>query len=168
MQKLTGTDGVEWRECARFPGYMVSNLGQVWSPKSGKIIKGISAGQMEYLCIDFGGTSRAYVHRLICEAFHGPAQEGMQVRHIDGNNRNNRADNLAWGTVRENHADKYLHGTVLHGERNPMAKLTWATVEKMREERMAYKTPFYKLAEKYNVSTMTAYRAVTNQSWSMK
>jgi hypothetical protein len=54
-------------------------------------------------------------HRLICEAFHGPAPEGMRlVRHLDGDKPNNRADNLAWGTDLDNHLDAVGHGYIPH------------------------------------------------------
>ena len=166
MQRPVSTSEVEWREVPSRPGYMVSSLGQVWSPRSGKIIRGIEAGQMKYLCIDFWKEGREYVHRMVCEAFHGPAPTGAQVRHLDGDNRNNKPENLAWGTIKENYADKVRHGTAPLGQRNPMAKLTPNAVAEMRQQRHQHGTPFHKLAKQYNVSTMTAYRAVTAQSWS--
>lgn len=76
MQRPISTSEVEWREVSSRPGYFVSSLGQVWSPRSRRIIRGIEAGQMKYLRIDFWKEGRAYVHRLVCEAFHGPAPEG--------------------------------------------------------------------------------------------
>jgi len=43
------------------------------------------------------------VHRLVCEAFHGPAPfERAVVIHIDENALNNRPENLRWGTQKEN------------------------------------------------------------------
>ena len=42
------------------------------------------------------------VHRLVCEAFNGPAPEGMVCMHLDENARNNRPENLAWGTQKQN------------------------------------------------------------------
>jgi len=43
------------------------------------------------------------IHRLVCEAFHGPAPDECDVcLHIDENAANNRADNLKWGTQKEN------------------------------------------------------------------
>lgn len=42
------------------------------------------------------------VHRAVCEAFHGPCPEGMETLHIDEDALNNRADNLEWGTRRQN------------------------------------------------------------------
>jgi len=49
---------------------------------------------------------RAYgnlkVHQLVCEAFHGPCPPGMETLHLDENGLNNRAENLRWGTRKEN------------------------------------------------------------------
>jgi hypothetical protein len=43
------------------------------------------------------------VHRLVCEAFHGPAPEGLPVViHLDEDATNNRPENLKWGTQKEN------------------------------------------------------------------
>lgn len=43
------------------------------------------------------------IHRLVCEAFHGPAPfERAVVIHIDENALNNRSENLRWGTQKEN------------------------------------------------------------------
>ena len=43
------------------------------------------------------------VARLICEAFHGPPPQSWSVcMHLDENARNNRPENLAWGTQKQN------------------------------------------------------------------
>lgn len=43
------------------------------------------------------------VHRLVCEAFHGPAPDGKpNVLHRDEDGRNNKPINLKWGTQKEN------------------------------------------------------------------
>lgn len=43
------------------------------------------------------------IHQAVCEAFHGPKPfPSAVVIHIDEDARNNRADNLKWGTQREN------------------------------------------------------------------
>lgn len=39
---------------------------------------------------------------LVCAAFHGYRPEGYQCMHLDGNPKNNNADNLSWGTIHEN------------------------------------------------------------------
>lgn len=43
------------------------------------------------------------VHRLVCEAFHGPAPEGKNiVLHLNEQATDNRPCNLRWGTQKEN------------------------------------------------------------------
>jgi len=52
------------------------------------------------------------IHRLVCEAFHGPAPEGKPFSlHGDGNPSNNKVSNVRWGSSWDNMADKVLHGT---------------------------------------------------------
>lgn len=59
------------------------------------------------------------VHGLVLEAFYGPKPSPLhEARHLDGNRRNNRPDNLAWGTHRENIDDRAQHGTTARGERH--------------------------------------------------
>lgn len=43
-----------------------------------------------------------HLSHLVCEAFHGPRPKGYQCMHLDGNPKNNKPENLAWGTVYEN------------------------------------------------------------------
>lgn len=52
------------------------------------------------------------VHRLVLTTFVGPCPDGMQCRHLDGNQTNNHVANLAWGTKSQNELDKNRHGTV--------------------------------------------------------
>jgi hypothetical protein len=49
-----------------------------------------------------------YVHRLVLFAFERAQPTGTRIecRHMDGNPQNNALDNLAWGTVVENRADR--------------------------------------------------------------
>lgn len=42
------------------------------------------------------------VARLVCEAFNGLPFRGAVCMHLDENSRNNRPENLAWGTQKEN------------------------------------------------------------------
>lgn len=101
-----------WRPC-KVEGYIVSNLGLLMRlpyegemPKSGKRLyggepwPGVWDGKRYIVTVK----RRTYkVARLICEAFHGPPPfPGAVCMHLDEDSRNNRADNLAWGTQREN------------------------------------------------------------------
>lgn len=62
---------------------------------------------------------------LVCAHTHGPRPSPSHViRHLDGDHTNDAPDNLLWGTMKENNADKRRHGTAGIGERHHMAKLT--------------------------------------------
>lgn len=157
-----GATGVCWLPLADDPFIFVSEDGEVVSLNiaPGRVLKATKSG--EYLAIKVAGKTR-HIHRLVCETFYGP-RPGMLVRHLDGDRLNNRLSNLAWGTGAENAADKVLHGTSNHGERNPQAKLNRRAVDAMRAERAGGKS-FKSIAERYGVAPMTAYRAITGGSW---
>lgn len=57
-------------------------------------------------------------------------------------------------------------GVSRRGMEHPTSKLTDAEVKKMRAARAKLNVPYYKIAKLFNVSTMTAYRAVTSKAWS--
>jgi hypothetical protein len=158
----------ESRRIARFPDYEFYESGHVVSYKSGapKTLKPITVGQYVGLQLKpaTGSVKKEYLHRLICEAFSGPP-EGRHCRHLDGDRSNNSASNLKWGTKAENESDKAKHGK-LKGEGNAMAKLTQKRVEQMRAYRANTGDSYQKIASMFEVSAMTAYRAITRQSWS--
>lgn len=63
------------------------------------------------------------VHRLVCEAFNGPPPPGTQCcMHLDEDFRNNRPENLKWGTQKQNlNAPGYLaYCSSRRGDHNPM------------------------------------------------
>jgi len=65
------------------------------------------------------------VHRLIAEAFHGPPPvDDAVAMHIDENSANNRADNIRWGTQKENlNAEGFLaYCRSRTGENSPTIK----------------------------------------------
>lgn len=122
-----------WKSIDRFPCYEVSNEGQVrrsvggQGARAGKILTwhtSTSTGYPDVRMTTNGKAVSIPVHRLVAWAFLGPRPEGMQVRHLDGDKMNNRADNLAYGTAAENNKDKVVHGTSNKGIKNPKAKLT--------------------------------------------
>ena len=157
----------EYRQHPDYPDYWFSNLGNVYSIKRGKKrqLVGTRCSAMGYRAISVKGSKKVYIHRSVCELFNGPCSEGQQCRHLDGNIENNAALNLAWGSPAENNKDKIKHGTIAFGEKNPMAKLTRDSVKKMREVRAKHGLPYWKIAKQFNVSTMTAHRAINGSSW---
>lgn len=104
-----------WITCPSLPEYEASSFGRVRSkpfigtlhtgaPRwyGGKPTLGYWAERERRYKIVYRGHSYK-VHRLICEAFHGPAPaDKPNCLHADENSRNNRPDNLSWGTQKEN------------------------------------------------------------------
>jgi hypothetical protein len=84
---------------------------------------------------------------LMLETFVGPRPEGMECRHLNGNFRDNRLVNLAWGTHSENMRDMLRHGTSAQGT----GKLSPAQVLNIRE-RHAQGELQREIAEDYGIS----------------
>lgn len=54
--------------------------------------------------------TKSYVHRLVLEAFVGPAPTGHEACHWDDDPTNNHIDNLRWDTRTNNLADMVRNG----------------------------------------------------------
>ena len=102
---------------AGHPGYYVDDQGVVWSdkPHNGKVgMRPLAtrSGPNRYLSVTFWEnrvpTGKA-VHRLVLEAFIGPAN-GAVTRHLNGIKTDNRLVNLKYGTISENALDAVAHG----------------------------------------------------------
>lgn len=111
-----------------------------------------------------GCSKKLFIHVLVLSTFVGPCPEGMECRHLDGCNTNNHVENLAWGTVAENHRDKILHGTVGSGEKNGSSKLKVADVLKIRE-RAASGESSRSIAKDFDVSQVTISKIVRRAAW---
>ena len=100
-----------WRNVSTWPEYEVSDDGQV--RRSGHLLAQ-RPNDYGYMRVDLWRRPRRaskLVHVLVCEAFHGPRPDGLEARHLNGDQLDNRADNLAWGTRSRNMLDAVKHGT---------------------------------------------------------
>jgi hypothetical protein len=164
-------DRAKGRVWSPLPGasqYLVSDSGEVLSMvRHPRILKPIRAGNYQAVQVrhDDGRVFKRYTHRAVLEAFCGAAPTGTEARHLDGDRTNNTAENLAWGSRIENHADKRRHGTTARGVLNPQAKLTPTLVAEMRRLRAAGGWTYKQIGRRFGVSTMTALRAVKGESW---
>lgn len=62
------------------------------------------------LWLGSGKRRKAKVHRLVLDAFLGPAPDKV-TRHLNGDPSDNRLQNLAYGTQGQNIRDQVAHGT---------------------------------------------------------
>lgn len=146
----------QWKDVVGLENYFtVSNYGNVFSKRTCKILaQNTTKLGYKTIATKIGGRNGhgicLKVHRLVAEAFLLPPAEYqvewankswsgiVLVRHLDGNPSNNRIDNLAWGTIKENYNDyrnsekyKNRHAN-LRSEDNGCAKLTYEIAEHIR------------------------------------
>lgn len=137
---LTLTSEIEYRDIPGFPGYRATSEGHIescwtsgshggmqsqwrrmlpWVTRDGRFIVGIYRN---------GTRSRRPIHRLVCEAFHGPCPAGCECCHNDGCCTNNVPFNLRWDTHKRNCVERREQGSAAIGERNGNAFLTASDV----------------------------------------
>ena len=106
------------------------------------------------------------IHRLVAEFFLEPRPSPQhELRHLDGDKTNNRADNLAWGTRKDNADDRERHGRTARGIRNGCAKLNKIRVEMIRLLHRFHGVPQKALAQKYGVSRALIWQIIHNKIW---
>lgn len=128
-----------WTTIPIAPKYEASTGGLIRNLKSGRLCRSYtSGGRYPFACLWIGETKetrekrRVAVHKIVALCFLGPRPEGMVIRHLDGNSHRPELSNLAYGTCRENEADKLRHGTETLGERHGLAKLSPTVVREIR------------------------------------
>ena len=109
-----------WKKVPSVPGLLASSLGRITAePHYGPMPRGgvrlyktkptygtwrKDTKSFTFIRQHGGKTKTRLVAPLVCEAFHGPKPKGHNIvcMHKDENSRNNRPENLKWGTQKEN------------------------------------------------------------------
>lgn len=175
-----------WKEIEFCRDYLVSNKGRVKSKERSipsrygtrlkkEYILGLRHNHNGYLYTTLsinGKKKNFFVHRLVAYTFIGhPANDRLEINHIDGNKENNIPSNLEWVTSSQNtqHSfDTGLQSKKVLSIRQHNRKLTPLDVVHIKEEWVKVdqsikgnKMKFYKhMAEKYNVDYTAIYRTV--------
>lgn len=107
-----------WRPIPSAQGYMASDAGRILSPL-GRILSqhdhrsGPSTVYKRVSLLQPGDRTKhkRLVHRLVCEAFHGPAPSlEHHAAHWNDISHDNTPDNLRWATPSENIDDMRRNG----------------------------------------------------------
>lgn len=108
----------------------------------------------------------AVVHRIVAETFLGPPPfEGAVVRHLDDNPTNNRVENLAWGSHKENAADRKRNGRDRRGSAVTSSVLKEEQVKQLLEDYSTKKFTQKDLAAKFKVSVTTVAKILRREAW---
>lgn len=104
-----------------------------------------------------------YVHVIVMRAFVGPCPLGLETRHRDGDQLNNKLSNLTYGTKAENESDKITHGTLRWGERVNTSKLKASEVIQIRM--IGGSKPHREIASEFGVSRRLIGMIISRKIW---
>lgn len=160
---------MKWVDIKGYDGlYQVSDTGLVrsWSRlKNGKTLKPvIRKGYKTVNLSDGKKITTRNVHRLVVDAFLGGIPKGKCTRHLNGNRFENRVENLAVGTFKENGEDKINHGTSCLGRRNGNNKLTEKQVIKIKSMLSSGKSTV-QISKLFGVTETAIYEIKQGKNW---
>jgi hypothetical protein len=152
---------------SRYPGYVITEDGRVQGPSKAWLMPWPDRdGYLRLKPCVRGRNVNARVHVMVCLAFHGdPPSPLHQVRHLNGLRTDNRAENLAWGTAKDNGTDRIRHGTSRKGEAHNLAKLTWAEVRQIRQRYEPGRTSQRALAAEFGVAQSQIGSILHGKTW---
>lgn len=107
-------DTEEWRAVVGWEGlYEVSSLGRVRNIQGHLMKPWVNNGGYNQIGLSGRGAKKQrLVHRLVCEAFHGPPPAGAALAlHGPGGLQDNSVKNLYWGDNGRNMRDRQRDGT---------------------------------------------------------
>ena len=123
-----------------------------------------SAGYKALRLVRNGKSHKRFVHRLVLETFIGKPKRGQQCRHLNGDRKDPRLENLVWGTRSENQMDRVNHGTDHRGEKHGMAKYSKSQVLAIKSLCKVMKRK--DIAENLNIPTSTVISICLDRTWS--
>lgn len=141
--------------------YEVSSIGRVRNADGQFLVPQLSGrGYPRVRLFGLDGQRHHYMlHRLMCEAFNGPAPSPTAIcRHLNDDRADLRPKNLAWGEHRDNVAD---------GSRNGVRHLGRLTPDQapVIRRRFAEGQTRKNIAAEFGVNYSTVHRIVAGTMW---
>lgn len=167
---------IEYRTAPDLSGYLIGDDGSVLTLRKTGTSKKlrdtpkpmVPQKRGRYLSVlltdDYGNRSHYFIHRLVLIAFVGPCPAGHECCHNNGDPKDNRLENLRWGTHQENVLDTKKHGTYPVGEKNPRRILSEAQVIEIRN-RLNRGERVCDLAREYGVVGVAISRIKHRKAW---
>lgn len=179
---LEDVKGEIWKDIPIYSNlYMASNFGRIKS--LGRITQKWNGNKRvrprimsqnrsaNYLAVHLSKdktSSPKYVHILVAMAFHPNRDNKPNVLHLDNDTKNNAADNLFWGTQKEN-----IDQCIKEGRKNPckgedhrLSRFTERQVLAIRRlHRMNPNFSRAKVARKYDSKSNTITNIIKGNSW---
>lgn len=154
----------EFREVPGFPGYTVSNVGEVIGRYCRRLNPAVTRDGYHRVTFRDGDRQvKLLVHRIVLMTFVGPAPEGSSACHNNGIRTDNRVENLRWDTTKNNCADIGKHGKRPPGAPRPR-RLSNDLVSEMRRKNRAGQSVL-SIADEYGIGTYTAHAAIRGITW---
>jgi hypothetical protein len=111
----------DYRYIENFPGYIISNFGEVFSIKGKKVRQLKTRLRNGYLAIGLSNNGKQIshnIHALVGNAFIGLRTGELTFDHIDRVKLNNRADNIRLATKAEQNDNRAMHKSNTSGFEN--------------------------------------------------
>lgn len=159
-----------------WPGYRISNRGALESCRTNGGKTGTKWRRRRphhdkdgYWCLKLHGSKGEMytgIHVLVLLVFGSekPSEYHLAL-HKNGNRRDNRINNLYWGTAQDNADDRERHGNTARYELNGNAKTNWDTVGKIRRLRASTGISYGKIAKRFGMSKRQIMRICKLESW---
>ena len=167
----------EWKDVIGYIGlYRISNIGNVKKlnkdkrSKPFRILKPI-INKNGYLRVYLYKNKKGkpfFIHRLMLETFVGPCPMGMECRHLDGDRKNNKLNNLEWSTHITNMEDQIKHGTLFNKARGTDHYFSKLNEKQVGIIKYLLKTKILfqkEIGKIFGVSRMTISDIKNNKTW---
>lgn len=164
-----------WKDIPGYEGeYQASTYGRIRSldryipnyPRGTRFQKGVILKQRpsekarKRLTVDLPKMKRVLVHKLILMTFVGPRPNGLEICHKDGDESNNRLNNLRYDTKANNQIDIYRYGKKPSG-----GKLTPRQVLEIRKLFKEDKLQQKVIAKQFSICQQTVSDIVTGKTF---